>query len=189
MLLLFQLIPQEFRDVGLFLEVGSSWGKRTAAIEQMLGMKSIGVDPSRKATDAGNKMFQDRVQLKVGTAQSIPVEDHSVAVAFYGFCLYLVPPSRLDKAMEELQRVTQNEHYVAILDFDFPNARPVPYAHLDGLYSYRHSYEDLMSRAGYSLVAKIPLVAGGGIELAADPMNRVAAWLFEKSPPQVPVAS
>ena len=178
--LLFALIPRAVRAEGTFLEVGSSWGAKTAAISRLLGMPGIGVDPSREATRLGQELFADQVTLRRGIASRLPVPSQSVTVIFYGFCLYLVAPERMNKVMGELQRVTSRNHFVAITDFDYPYGPRVPYAHADGVYSYRHCYESLMREQGYQLVAKLPL-ENEEIGVAPSRMDRVSAWLFEQN--------
>ena len=179
----FGLLKEIANPQGKFLEVGSSWGRRTAQISSVIGLQGVGVDPSKKAVAFGNAQFGGNPQLRVGTASQLPLSSQSVSVVFYGFCLYLLPDRQLPRVIEELNRVAKSQHHVAILDFDFPREMRVPYKHREGLFSYRRPYEELMKAEGYSLISKTPLVGDWPTEVvgvAPNPMDRKAVWIFER---------
>jgi len=137
------------------LEVGCSTGINLQRLVNLTGCIGHGVDPSQEAIDEGKNSFPD-LYLKVGTADELSYENEVFDFVLFGFCLYLVDRTMLAKVIAEADRVLCDESYLGITDFDskYPVSRP--YAHAEGVFSYKMDYSGLFTvYPHYSLAEKI----------------------------------
>jgi ubiquinone/menaquinone biosynthesis C-methylase UbiE len=70
-------------------------------------------------------------------------------LVFFGFCLYLVPPTEIFKAVAEANRVLRGGGFLAILDFDYGQFKVSSYKHAEGIFSYKNNYSRLFTSSGY----------------------------------------
>ncbi len=128
------------RDLSLpVAEVGSSRGDRIYRISRALGLDGIAVDPSAEALDQGQQLFAPKVKFLQGLASKIPIEDRSVGLLFFSFCLYLVNGLETESAIREASRTLAKGGFVAIYDFDSSEEVETKYEHLEPLVSYRRA--------------------------------------------------
>lgn len=87
------------------LKIGCSSGYRLLWLQENLGLKCVGIEPSEQAVniarDKGIEVYQ-------GTAESLPFEDTSFDLVIFGFCLYLCDRADLFRIAQEADRVLRN---------------------------------------------------------------------------------
>jgi demethylmenaquinone methyltransferase/2-methoxy-6-polyprenyl-1,4-benzoquinol methylase len=94
-----------------------------AAAGALEGARVIGIDPSVKMLDIGRQKvleagLEDRVELRVGDAQALELEDRSVDGITMAFGIRNVPDR--SRALREMARVTKGGGRVAILELSEP---------------------------------------------------------------------
>ena len=114
------------------LEIGCGQGQNLASLAARQPIEGHGIAPSSDAIACGAARYPG-LRLQVGTADSLPFPDGAFDLVWFGFCLYLVDRSLLQRVVAEADRVLANGGLLAILDFDpdVPCARP--YHHRPGL--------------------------------------------------------
>ena len=120
-------------EVSVF-EVGCGQGLRLARLKKEKGWSVSGLDPSEKAIAEVNAAGCNGM---LGTAEFLPLEDQSVDLLVYGFCLYLCDRCDLFRIAAEAHRVLKPDAWLAILDFWSPHQRINPYHHRPGVHSYK----------------------------------------------------
>ena len=122
------------------LEIGCSSGYRLLWLQENLGLKCVGIEPSHQAV----KIASDQgIEVYQGTAESLPFEDTSFDLVIFGFCLYLCDRADLFRIAQEADRVLRNPGWLAILDFFSLAPFALPYHHLKGLSTYKMDYRTL----------------------------------------------
>lgn len=160
------------------LEIGCGQGANLAALHALGAIEGHGVEPSGEAVTAGNARFPG-LHLELGTADRLPHADASFDLVWFGFCLYLVDRSLLQRAVAEADRVLRDGGLLAIFDFDPDAPCERPYHHLPPLRSYKMDYARLfLANPAYTLVDKLAMGHDGGP--AGDPQDRVALTLCRK---------
>jgi len=148
-----------FKDkINSILEIGCSNGVNLERMCDLLQATGRGIDPSELAVTEGNLMYAsgEKIQLRTGTASSLPFETQSFDFVFFGFCLYLLDRSELSSAVAEADRVLENGGFLAITDFDPIHRHKRPYVHKEGVFSFKQDYSQLFTVSGiYYLVGKI----------------------------------
>ena len=134
------------------LEIGCSSGLKVKTLSEKFNAFGYGIDPSNAAITSAGK-YQEasdgKLEFVTGVATDLPYEDNKFDLVFFGFCLYLVPPNEIFKAITEADRVLKNGGFLAILDFDYGRLKINPYKHADGIYSYKNNYPALFTATGY----------------------------------------
>jgi ubiquinone/menaquinone biosynthesis C-methylase UbiE len=123
------------------LEVGAADGRRLAKLRDEFGCKVLGIDPSMQACMEGAKRAVPMYQV---TANGLPVDDRSVDLLIYGFCLYLTDPADWLRIAAEGDRVLHDGGHIVVHDFaasELAFARP--YEHCDGILSYHFDFSEL----------------------------------------------
>lgn len=88
------------------LEIGCSNGIKLETICSHLEANGVGIEPSPKAVEAGNKRNKTaKIQLHVGTGENLPCEDASFDLVYFAFCLYLFDRNTLMQSLSEADRV------------------------------------------------------------------------------------
>jgi SAM-dependent methyltransferase len=162
------------------LEIGCGQGQNLASLAARQPIEGHGIDPSSDAIACGAARYPG-LRLQVGTADSLPFPDGAFDLVWFGFCLYLVDRSLLQRVVAEADRVLANGGLLAILDFDpdVPCARP--YHHRPGLMSYKMDYAALfLANPAYVLVDKLSTSHTTG-QWDPDPQERVALSLSRKN--------
>ena len=172
-------------NISKILEIGAGNGTPLAFLAESLSAAAIGIEPSSKAVAnwSSNKSSisgGNRVELKLGEAARLPFEDASFDMVGFGFCLYLVDRNRLFAALSEADRVLKDGGLMYIEDFDVMRPRSNPYAHLEGIYSYKSDYSGMLLASGhYTLVNKYSY-AHNQFHFNADEDRRVSMSLLYK---------
>lgn len=96
-----------------------------AAAGELEGARVIGIDPSVKMLEIGRQKvreagLEDRVELRVGDAQALEIEDRSVDGITMAFGIRNVPDR--PRALREMARVTRDGGRVAILELSEPQS-------------------------------------------------------------------
>ena len=123
------------------LEVGAADGWRLAKLRDRYGCKVLGIDPSMAACNAAATRGVPMYQM---TANGLPVDDKSIDMLIYGFCLYLTDPADWLRIAAEGDRVLKDGGHLIV--HDFSEAFPVharQYEHRDGVLSYHHDFSRL----------------------------------------------
>ena len=122
------------------LEIGCSSGYRLLWLQENLGLKCVGIEPSDQAV----KIARDKgIEVYQATAESLPFEDTSFDLVIFGFCLYLCDRADLFRIAQEADRVLRNPGWLAILDFFSSTPFAHPYHHLEGISTYKMDYRTL----------------------------------------------
>jgi ubiquinone/menaquinone biosynthesis C-methylase UbiE len=138
------------------LEIGCSNGIKLETICTHLEADGVGIEPSPKAVEAGNKRNKvAKIQLLVGTGENLPCWDASFDLVYFAFCLYLFDRSTLMQSLSEADRVLKPGGFLVITDFDPGFHHKRPYNHFPGLFSYKQDYATFYTHSGlYYLVGK-----------------------------------
>lgn len=162
-----------------FLEVGCSNGYRVSSLAKATGARGAGIDPSTEAIETGRGLFGSEIDLRVGSAESLPFEDHSFDLVIFGFCLYLTDIDDHFRIAAETTRVLRDGG--SILIYDFLSGVPYynDYHHMPGLKSHKMDFSRyFLAHPGYTLTYRHarPYEAGKGMD--AD--NTVVTDLIRK---------
>ena len=161
------------------LEVGCGQGGNLASLARQRDIDAHGVEPSAQAVKEGGRLYPG-LTLQVGTADRLPFADGSMDLVWFGFCLYLIDRTLLQRVVAEADRVLRDGGLLAIVDFDPDQPGKRPYHHRPGLYSYKMDYSRLfLANPAYVLVDKLSTShTHGGWE--SDPQERVSLTLCRK---------
>lgn len=162
------------------LEIGCATAETVTWIAHERDAKASGVDPSEEAVAAGRAAHPD-ADLRVGTSDKLPFEDRAFDMVLFGFCLCWVDRELLFRSVAEADRVLRDGGFLGIWDFDPPHPMRRTYHHRPGLWSYKADYSALfLASPAYQLVKKWSF-SHGGDSFAAEPGDRLGAWLLHKS--------
>jgi ubiquinone/menaquinone biosynthesis C-methylase UbiE len=150
------------------LEIGAANGHRLVTLQEAMGCNGAGIDPSAAAVEAGRAAFPD-IDLRVGTADSLPFADAAFDLVIFGFCLYLVDPALHFRAVAEADRVLADGGHLVMVDFLPPFPYANPYAHVPGLNASKHEYSRMFTaHPAYTLVQRTLITAAGGVPAPDD---------------------
>lgn len=162
------------------VEVGCGNGVNLADIRRHVACEAVGVEPSTAAVQDGRRRWPD-LSLHVGTADALPLPDHSADVLWFGFCLYLVDRSLLMRVVAEADRVLKPESLLAITDFTVHRPVKRAYVHREGLYSWKMDYPGLFTaNPAYALTEKIMRHRHGSMSDQPE-APEVATWILTRS--------
>ena len=143
----------EFRhEIFNVLEIGCGGGSKLSSLSSFFSAKGYGIDPSQKAINFAKKRYaasDDNLTFITGLATDLPYESEKFDFVFFGFCLYLLPPNEIFRAVAEADRVLRDGGFLAILDFDYGQLKVNPYKHANGISSYKNNYSTLFTTSGY----------------------------------------
>ena len=178
-------------EVSKMLEIGCSDGSKLRSLCKNLDAIGFGIDPSSEAISAGNAATDSDVQmnLTVGTASSLQFENSYFDVVFFGFSLYLVDRSTLFQAVSEADRVLKPGGFLLIQDFNPGVRQKRPYAHLEGLFSYKNSYADLFTASGHYFEAEKVSFSHSKGSFDKDPHERISISMLYKETDAYPQIS
>lgn len=161
------------------LEIGCGQGHNLDALGRLRCIEGHGIEPSREAVRAGAQTFP-ALALRCGTADELPYDDASFDLVWFGFCLYLVDRTLLQRTVAEADRVLRDGGLLAIVDFDPAAPCMRRYHHREGLRSYKMDHARLfLANPAYVLVAKHSTSHTSGM-WEPDPQERVALSLCRK---------
>jgi ubiquinone/menaquinone biosynthesis C-methylase UbiE len=139
------------------LEIGCANGYRLEELKQKYNAKCYGVEPSLAAVQDAKKY--PGIDVRQGTAEKLPYEDHFFDVVIFGFCLYLCDPKDFFRIAAEADRVLQNNGFLVILDFLPTQPYKNKYTHKEGLYSHKLEWQKMFSwNPAYSLLNRTLVV-------------------------------
>ena len=165
------------------LEIGCGSGTKIANLAEFFNASGFGLDPSHMAIDSAKESAKDNrpeLNFAVGLATDLPYSDQIFDLVFFGFCLYLVPPSETYKTLMEADRVVKNGGFIAILDFDYGSRKVNPYRHAEGVFSYKNNYSQIFTSSGYySLVNKWSF-SHSGKYFTSDRDERISIEILHK---------
>lgn len=172
-------IEQLGRQPRRILEIGCSNGWRLEYFRDQ-SSHCAGVDPSSQAIES-NKSGMD---LRVGTAESLPFPDADFDLVIFGFCLYLVDPAHHFKAIAEADRVLKDGGMIANYDFIPPTHYYNDYSHVPGMRSYKMDFSKFfLASPSYALVyRKLSLFKGSDERMGVDVLLKDQSAAFQKNP-------
>jgi ubiquinone/menaquinone biosynthesis C-methylase UbiE len=124
----------------VIFEVGCSAGQRLEYLAS-LGYIIGGIEPSESAVKNARLKGLDVFQ---GTADELKIDDNSVDILIFGFCLYLVDPSDYFKIASEAYRVIRDNGFIIIHDFAPKTYYKKDYKHLEGINSYKFDFTQIL---------------------------------------------
>lgn len=134
------------------LEVGCADGRRLLRLDALVPGRYVGVEPSVSAVEHGSATWP-KLDLRVGSADALPVVDEQFDAVILGFFLYVCDRALLPRIVSEADRVLADGGILAIIDFAAPYPSRRPYHHVPGLHTYRMRYEDpFLAYPSYSLL-------------------------------------
>ena len=177
--------PQEaerLRDAEI-LEIGASDGWRLDVLRRRgTGRRHVALDPSAEALRQGRRRFPE-LGFARGTADALPFRSDRFDAVIVGFCLYLVDRGDLFRVAAEVDRVLAPGGLLAILDFSPLAPSRTPYAHAEGLHSYKLDYPAMfLWNPAYRVAARREAIHAGGSP--NHPEDRIAAAVLRHDPDQ-----
>lgn len=172
-------------NINSILEIGCSNGAKLGPLCNFFDATGRGVDPSSLAVKEGNELLSKRerdISLHVSTACSLPFQKNAFDLVYFGFCLYLIEPDSLYKAIAEADRVLKAGGFLVVHDFDPGKRYKREYHHKPGLFSYKNAYSEILTAGGYYyLVAKDSFShQGSTLSFAIDNDDRVSVCVLYK---------
>ena len=162
------------------LEIGCGHGGNLDTLSRARSIYGRGIDPSARAVAAGTSDFP-HLELCVGTADALPYAEASQDMVWFGFCLYLVDRSLLQRVVAEADRVLRDGGLLVVVDFDPLAPCKRAYHHKNGLYSYKMDYSHLfLANPAYSLMEKYS-TSHTKDGCATDPQERIALNVCRKN--------
>jgi len=140
--LLREILKIQTRYGGKVLEVGCEDGTRLAWLKNNMNADCYGIEPSKLAVD---EACAKGINVKQGTAERLPFEDHSFDIVIVGFCLYLCDREDLFSIAREANRVLRAPEWLMLLDFFSPVPCANLYVHRPGVLSYKMDYRALFN--------------------------------------------
>ena len=135
-----KILESRSKQVENLLEIGCGDGGRLEWLNEHLGIKCHGVDPSLMAVNMAHKLG---LNVHRGTAEDLPFTDGMFDILVFGFCLYLCDREDLFKITFEANRVLKNQGWIIIHDFFTPMPIKRRYHHAKGIYSFKMDYRKL----------------------------------------------
>jgi SAM-dependent methyltransferase len=139
------------------LEIGCSNGWRLARLRERYGCKTVGVEPSAKAVDDGNKRYPG-VDLRRGVAMKLPIkEDEKFDLVIGGFVFMWVSRSAFLLSMAEVDRALEDGGHILLCDFlpDVPIRRRYHHLPEGQAYTYKQDVAQVfLASACYRHVAR-----------------------------------
>lgn len=172
------------QNIGDILEIGCSSGAKLEQLCDFFDASGKGVDPSALAVKEGNEFLSQQgknISLQVATACALPFESNKFDLVYFGFCLYLIEPDSLYRAIAEADRVLKKGGFLIVHDFDPGKRYKREYHHKPGLFSYKNAYSELFTAAGhYYLVSKESFSHEGLSSFSINRDNRVSVCILYK---------
>ena len=141
-------------DIEKIVEIGCADGTKLKVLCETFDAKGFGIDPSLKATQRGNLLYGNDLELHQGLASSLPFGDKLADLVIFGFCLYLNDRETLVNAISEADRVLKNSGFMIITDFDPGHEIINKYQHKEGVFSFKEDYANHFLEKNYILLEK-----------------------------------
>ena len=175
-------------EISTILEIGCSDGSKLRSICKKLEAIGYGIDPSENAINAGTDKNDDQsdIKLSVGTSSKLEFDDSKFDVVHFGFCFYLIDRNSLFQAISEADRVLKPGGFMIIQDFDPGFRHKRPYAHLDGIFSYKNSYTSIFTASGHYFEVEKVSISHSQNFFDKNPHERISISLLYKEPDAYP---
>ena len=175
-----------FRDqLSSILEIGCGGGAKLEALSKHFQASGFGIDPSVVAIKDATKRCStigSGLNFQTGLATDLPYDDGQFDLVFFGFCLYLVPPREIFRAVAEADRVLRNGGFLVILDFDYGSLKVNPYKHASSVFSFKNNYSELFTSSNYYHLVSKWSFSHFSMSFVSDKDERVAIEvLFKES--------
>lgn len=156
------------------LEVGCSIGRNLVALRNFIP-KLNGVEPNRRTVELARQMLQDiGVEVQEGNAFELPFEDGHFDLVFTSGVLIHIAPDDLQKATDEILRVSNR--YLVCIEYFSHTPEKVPYHGMDGLLFKRDFGRFYLDR-----YPKLKVLDYGFLWQPLDSSDNSNWWLFEKA--------
>lgn len=145
---LYKIIPKKV------LEIGCMNGYRLNFIKEKYNSECIGLEPSKKAVDEGNKSFKD-IKIIHGIFSEIPLKE-KFDLIIINFVFHWIDRDLLAKCISEVERLLSYNGFLLIGDFFPDHPRKNEYTHLtdNQIWTYKQDYSKIfLSLENYSLIA------------------------------------
>ena len=96
------------------IEIGCGDGSRLSYIQNNLGIKSFGIDPSAQAIRNTSHI---KNQCKIATADKVPYSDNKFDLIIFGQSLMYFDDDLLTSVVNETYRILRKKSYILINDF------------------------------------------------------------------------
>jgi pseudaminic acid biosynthesis-associated methylase len=156
------------------LEAGSNIGINIHALAKLTNATLHAVEPNQKALDEliSSGVLPPERALQ-GSLQSLPFDDDSIDLVFTSGVLIHVPDDALDRAVNEILRVSSR--YVLTLEYFSPKPQTIPY----------HGHNDFLFKRDYGglfldACPELEYVAGGFFWKRVTGLDDLNWWLFRK---------
>lgn len=157
------------------LEIGAANGWRLDVARNLWGSSVIGIEPSAQATAHA----YPGVQVLVGTADNLPLDNGGMDCIVFGFCLYLCDRAGLFRIAAEADRVLTNGGYIVVYDFFPPTPYSNPYAHRDSVRSFKMDHSALWRWHPAYTLWRHDVFGHGGTD-PTNPDDRLAVTVLRK---------
>jgi ubiquinone/menaquinone biosynthesis C-methylase UbiE len=136
------------------LEIGCSAGHRLEELQRKFGAECWGIDPSKKAVDAGMARAPS-LHLSVGTADKLAFDNGAFDLVIFGHCLCLCDPEDFFRIAQEADRVLQDRGFVVVVEFVVPSPYKNPFRHNPGVFAYKMDYTKMfLWHPSYRLISR-----------------------------------
>ena len=123
------------------LDVGCGAGVHLRSVVHGLdACEGVGLEPSTEAVELLNRTYVDdpRVTFQAGTVNALPFETDSFDLVMCWSVLHWVGRNEYLQSLGELIRVTRS--HLIVMDFVAAQDYRVPYAHIDGMFTYKQDF-------------------------------------------------
>jgi SAM-dependent methyltransferase len=126
-------------------------------LRERYGCKTVGVEPSAKAVEDGNKRYPG-LDLRRGVAMKLPIGDHEKFDLVICYCVFMwVSRSALLASMAEVDRALEDGGHILLCDFlpDVPARRRYHHLPEGQAYTYKQDLAQVfLASACYRHVAR-----------------------------------
>jgi spore coat polysaccharide biosynthesis protein SpsF len=165
------------------LEVGANVGQNIRAIAKEYDFEIAGVEPNTKAFEALRSNTESLCDFHCtgprhyravqAETNHLPFSDNAFSLVFTAGVLIHVPPDEIDKAMEEIHRVSST--WIVAIEYFAPEEREVEYRGRSGMLWLRDYGSMYMDK-----FPDLELVSYGFLWKRATGMDNVTYWIFKK---------
>ena len=174
------------KKINNILHIGCSNGLKLKNLCNKFNAHGNGIDPSSTAINDGvchlKKKSIKNVKLHLGDASVLPFNKSNFDIVFFGFCLYLIDRSLLNKSIKEADRVLKNGGFLVISDFDPGKLIKKNWGHNKKIKIYKDDYSKYFKKY-YTLYKKSYTEYIGGKKkkhFSILPENRVSVQILYK---------
>ena len=131
------------------LDVGCGAGVHLRSVVHELDAdEGVGLEPSPEAVELLSRTYADdpRLSFQVGTVNALPFETDSFDLVMCWSVLHWVGRNEYLQSLGELIRVARS--HLLIMDFVAAQDYRVPYAHINGMFTYKQDFVEPVLSSG-----------------------------------------